>query len=99
MKINLTDTNGGYHVTDLIAIEDGAVAIKKNVDELQSLGNEIRVSVDVAHEDFDTANFNRVYEAIASYQKRLSNFNDEIVELIHSVNEYQEDKQERWNWD
>lgn len=99
MKINTTDANGGYHVIDLVAIEDGAMAIKKNIEELLSLGDDIRVSADVAHEDFDTANFDRVYAAIDSYRKRLLAFEDEIVELIRSVNDYQEDKHDRWDWD
>lgn len=99
MKISLTTESGGYDVVNIDEIENGAIYIKKIVDELSACGDDIKASVDIANADFDTANYDRVYSAIDSYKKRLANFNDEIVELIQSVNAYQEDKHDRWDWD
>lgn len=97
MRIKTTDENGGYKVLDIDEIESGALDISKKIETLEEYGDCIRQQVNIAKHDFDTANYDRVYETIDRYRGRLSSFQDEMSELLNSVKEYQEDKHRRWD--
>lgn len=97
MRINPTDSNGGYNVVNLEGIISGASEIAVKCNSLIECGNDMQVQVKVANQDFDTINYDRVYEYLNSYLENANQFFEEAKELVGSVKEYEEDKLRRWS--
>lgn len=83
-------------VNSLSEISSGANELKDVCNELLEQEDDIRASVGEAQQNFDTANYDKVYAAIDDFKKRVSSFESEVKELIASVKEYADDKEIRW---
>lgn len=97
MRINPTDSNGGYNVANLDGISSGASDIAVKCNSLIECGNDMKSQVETANQDFDTVNYDRVYEHLNSYLQNANDFFEEISELVNSVKEYEDDKLRRWS--
>lgn len=95
MKISLD--YDGYDIKSLSEIFSGVTALQKKCKILLECEEDIRAQIDQAKIDFDTANYDKAYEAIDSFKTRITNFSDELDELAKSVNDYAEDKERRWS--
>ena len=89
-----------YEVCDVKSLSElssGANDLKNICKGLLEQEDDIRASVLEAQQNFNTANYDKVYAAIDDFKKRVSNFELEVDELIASVKEYAEDKENRWS--
>lgn len=84
-------------VKSLSEIISSAINLKKNCEMLLEYEDAIRGSINQAQQDFDTSNYEKVYETINSFKSKVIDFENELNELVDSVKEYANDKEFRWS--
>ncbi len=94
MKINLD--YDGYDIKSLSEIHSGAATLQKRCEILLECEEDMRAQIDQAKIDFDTANYDKVYEVMNSFKKKVAEFSEDLKDLIESVEAYREDIERRW---
>lgn len=94
MKLN--DKISEYDVKDLSKIRDTVKTINKSIDYLDRITTNLLHNAQVTENNFNSANMDRAKNILNEYKKNFKNANEEMTELLKSVEEFTNKLQHAW---